>query len=59
MGVKYSFRTRCKIFSFSLDDYGAYVLIQESYKGRNFTVSLEAEGCKWLSRQFLRMMEIR
>ena len=59
MGVKYSFRMRCKIFSFSLNDYGSYVFIEESYKGRNFTISLEAEGCKWLSRPFLQMMEVR
>ena len=58
MGAKYTFSTRSKSFSFSLNDYGSAVLIHESHKGRKYSMSIEAEGCKWLSTQLLQMMEV-
>ena len=56
MGVSYCFRTRHKSFSFKLNEFGSELIIQESSIGRSFTISLEAEGCKWLASQLLQIM---
>ena len=56
MGVSYCFRTRHKSFSFKLNDFGSELIIQESSIGRSFTISLEADGCKWLASQLLQIM---
>ena len=57
MSGKYTFHTRSKSFSFSLNEYGSYVSIHETHKGRLFTMSLEVEGCKWLTSQLTQIME--
>ena len=59
MVVMYSFRTRCNSFSFRLNDYGSHVIIQESHLGRIFTLSLDVDGCIWISNQFSQSMDMR
>ena len=55
----YSFRTRSNSFSFRLNDLWSHVIIQESYLGRTFNLSLDVNGCKWISNQLSQTMEKR